>query len=155
MNPFENGNLPREENVIVIYGDITNFAKLFEIKDNNEIFNLVSEFYELAGNIIDANGGKVVKLIGDSFIAIFPAEKAEGLLDVLKLLQKDVDELLKSRNTDSRIHISAHIGPVIYGKVGTKNDKRLDVFGTTVNDTCRIKSAGIEFSDKLMEYLRS
>jgi len=155
MNICETVHSPIELDVIVVYADLTKFARHMEEKSNKEMFNLISEFYELSGEIVETGGGSVIKFMGDAFISVFPTEKANQLIGVLKLLQNNVNKLLRSKKLDSKIQISAHTGPVIYGKVGTKNDKRLDVFGATINDVCIMKSDGIELSHRLKEYLKS
>ena len=89
---------PVEQDLIVVYGDLTKFARHTEEKSNKEIFNLISEFYELSGEIVEEKGGgSVIKFMGDAFISVFPTEMANRLMGVLKSLQINVNELLMSK----------------------------------------------------------
>ena len=58
-------------------------------------------------------------------------------------LKDSGDKWLQNRGINCRHIIKAYYGPVIYGKIGTKNNKRVDIFGETVNAAALLKSNGL------------
>ena len=152
---LENDNLPKEEEVIIVWGDLTNFVKILNAKGNLELYYWLSEYSEFVGKEVELNDGTVLKYIADGFIAIFPANKVKNIENILEKLQNDVNDMLKNKGIDSQIYIKASIGKVALGEIGTKNNRHIDIFGNTVNELFKIKSDKLVFSKELLEKLNS
>lgn len=149
MTYFDTIQFPTECDVVVVFTDFTGFAKGCQNKSNREIFEMMSEYYELVGDMIDAGGGKIIKFIGDSTLMVFPAEIAKQAVETLKELKEKSDAWLIEQGIDGQLQVKAHVGPVMCGLIGTKHDKRLDVFGNTVNQTALLNTGNFVLSTEL------
>jgi len=127
---------------LVTISDLTGYAKFAAKKPENEIFQLLSDYYELVGDVIAPASGRVIKFMGDGALMLFPEDKVDAGVRALLELQGRGNRFLSERNVPSQHHIRAHFGPVCCGEVGTRNDKRLDVLGSTVNAVFMMKTPG-------------
>lgn len=50
-------------------------------------------------------------------------------------------------------YFKVHFGPVMAGPIGTRTDKRLDVFGETVNIAATLKAGGIAITPQVFRKL--
>ena len=100
-------------------------------------------------NAVDANGGEVLKFIGDAMLAIFPIEDnavsaCRNALAAVGAAKAAVDRQNELRASADRPRIryglALHVGDVMYGNIG--GEARLDftVIGPAVNLTSRIES---------------
>ena len=155
MSNLRETRSPAECTMLVAFADIAGFAKLCRSLSDQEIFALLSEFYEQVGRVIDASGGTVVKFMGDAALIVFPETAARQGAAALRELKAAADHWLRRRGgSDCVLHIQAHIGPVVCGPIGTAHDKRFDVLGNTVNQTAMLRSDGLVFSPELEQWLQ-
>jgi class 3 adenylate cyclase len=73
----------------------------------------------------------------------------QALLD----LKEDVDAFFTEIGWECRLNIKAHWGSVIAGPYGGASDKRFDILGKAVNETARLKGAGVVLSAKAFHKL--
>lgn len=153
MTTLKNINTPQEMNLLVAFFDLTKFAQFGRNHSAREIFDTLSAYYEFVGDIVENSGGQVVKFIGDAALIVYPETHVnEGVL-ALKALKDKGDAWLTKRGMPSRNIIKAHFGPVVCGQVGTRTDKRFDVFGETVNIAALLKSNGLAMTPQVFRKL--
>ena len=68
-------------------------------------------------------------------------------------LKEKTDKWLKEKGINSRLIVKVHFGPVICGYIGTKKDKKFDVFGETVNTTAILTSHGFSMTPQAFRCL--
>jgi class 3 adenylate cyclase len=140
MSKLDAINQVTECNLLVAFTDMTGFAKTARQISPRELWEMMSDHYELVGDVADQAEGKVVKFIGDASLIVFPEEKAnEGVL-ALKKLKEVTDGWFGERALPCRLRVSAHFGPVMCGPIGARADKRFDVSGVTVMTAARLKT---------------
>ena len=155
MEPFNHLDSPSERTLLVVFTDVTGFAKEFQNRTNREMFDLMSQFYELIGNEVVASGGKVVKFIGDGALLVYPEENAKRGVEALQQLRATANNWLKTHGLTGELRVRAHLGPVICGLLGTASEKRFDVLGDTVNITALLHSNGFTLSPELQRHIQS
>jgi class 3 adenylate cyclase len=155
MTTLNDIHTPTEMNLLVAFFDLARFTHFSRNRSAQEIFEFVSAFYEFVGDIIEDSGGTVVKFMGDAALIVYPETHVnEGVL-ALKALKDQGDVWLAGRNIPSRNIIKIHFGPVICGPMGTRTDKRFDVFGETVNIAALLKSNGLAMSPQVFRKLNA
>jgi class 3 adenylate cyclase len=112
-----------------LFTDLKGSTELYERVGDIVAYDLVREHFRVLNEIVAAQGGAVVKTIGDAVMATFPSpDRALGaalrMRDSLHALKKDL-----------LIKIGIHEGPCL---AVTLND-RLDYFGQTVNIAARVQ----------------
>jgi len=142
-----------ECNLLVSFFDLSWFSIFSQNKPIRYIFDFLAEYYEFVGDIIEQSGGRVVKFIGDGALVVFPEENLDSGVQALMTLREEGDKWLEERESPCRHMIKAHFGPVICGPVGSKSEKRFDVFGHTVNLTFIMKSSGLAITPQVFRQL--
>jgi class 3 adenylate cyclase len=139
---------------LVVVSDLTGYAKFAARKSEEELFQLLSAYYELVGDIVDSAGGRVIKFMGDAALMLFAEEDADAGVRAMLRLQEEGGRFLAGRDCPCRHHVRAHFGPVYLGEIGTRRDKRTDIFGTTINTLVLLKAPGSAITPEAFRRLR-
>ena len=137
--------------------DLRGFTALSERLVGDELIGMLNSYFGPMCEAVTANGGEVLKFIGDAMLAIFPVETDAALACRHALAAAKSAEHALTQENARRIAaglppidygIALHIGDVIYGNIGS--DARLDftVIGPAVNLTARIESLCRELNRK-------
>lgn len=145
---------PQKQELLVAFFDLTRFLRFSQSHTDYEVVEMLSGYYELVGDIIDDAGGTVVKFIGDAGLLAFPAERAQQGVLALKHLKDTGDIWLCDHDASScQAIIKAHFGPVICTQIGTRTDKRFDIFGETVCTAATLPSSGLALTAQVFRKL--
>jgi adenylate cyclase len=136
-------------NAVIWLSDLRGFTSLSESSPRDELIEMLNRYFGPMCDAVEASGGEVLKLIGDSVLAIFPIEldAAAACRRALEAAQTakaaiEAENLLRVTAAAPQIHygLALHVGDVMYGNIG--GDARLDftVIGPAVNLTARIES---------------
>lgn len=150
---FENIASPIECRAVFATADITGFAKASQSKSNREVFDLLTEFYEIVGGIVDEAGGKVVKFMGDAPLMIFPEDRAKQAVAALRSLTEKSSSCVSRFGSACQLRVKAHIGSVVCGPLGTATEKRFDIIGSSLIDLFRMPSGDFVISPELKQFL--
>jgi class 3 adenylate cyclase len=120
--------------VVFLFTDIKGSTALYEKLGDAQAYGLVRDHFKVLFDAVRAQGGLVVKTIGDAVMASFrrPEQALAAALAV-----HDTIDALKVPGTDESVVVKMglHAGPAI---AVTLND-RYDYFGQTVNKAARIQ----------------
>jgi class 3 adenylate cyclase len=72
----------------------------------------------VAEGLVSAAGGRVVKFMGDAFLAVWPETGAGDGVESLPALKRDIDAWWAARGWDSRVVPKAHFGHAVAGPFG-------------------------------------
>jgi adenylate cyclase len=109
---------------VVGFADLVGFTALSQQVGDDELATIVDQFEQLAFDVVTANGGRVVKMIGDE--VMFTVDSAAGAAEIgLALAEgsRGADEL-----SDLRVGLAA--GPLL--------EREGDLYGPVVNLASRI-----------------
>ncbi len=140
---------PIELTLVMAFADPTNYVKVCEEKSSREIFDMMSEYFELAGDIVEGAGGKIVKFMGDAVFAVFPGDDPAKAVNTLEKLKFQVESFFKRQGIESVLKVKAHIGSATCGAIGTRTHKLFDVVGHEVNVTALLPENDFVLSEKL------
>lgn len=127
---------------LVACSDLAGYAKYAGSKSAEEIFQLLSGYYEYLGDIVAGANGRVIKFMGDAALLLFPDSAVDAGMMALLKLQNEGDRYLAGKGIPCRHHIRAHFGTVIEGDLGTRAEKRPDILGSAVNAVFLLKTGG-------------
>ena len=111
--------------VTLMFTDLRGSTKLYREIGDASAFGRVREHFDVLERAIAAEGGAIIKTMGDSVMASF--RKPSSALRAIWNAQQNINEPL-------RLKVGIHHGPCI---VVNLND-RLDYFGSTVNIAARL-----------------
>jgi adenylate cyclase len=129
--------------------DLRGFTNLSETLPRDALIDLLNCYFGPMCDAVAAQGGEILKFIGDAMLAIFPiradaaATCAAALLAAERAQAALIEENRRRQDAGlARIDygLALHVGDVMYGHIGS--DTRLDftVIGPAVNLTARIES---------------
>jgi len=117
-----------------LFTDLKGSTALYERVGDLTAFDLVRAHFHALLDIIAAEGGAVVKTIGDSVMATFTRPE-QALLAAMEM-RKAMDRLNDARGTrDLVVKIGIHEGPCL----AVMLNERQDYFGQTVNIAARVQ----------------
>jgi hypothetical protein len=144
---------PTERRVVLALADIARFLVISRSISDRESFELLEDFYELIGGVVEGVGGKVVKFMGDAALMVFPEDLAGQAVDALLKFKAKAEAWLSKYQVDAKVALKAHIGTVVCGPIGTTWDKRFDVIGDAVMELFMLPSGDFVLSPELEELL--
>lgn len=150
---MEQSSKPIETQMLVAFFDLTGYTRLAEQRSATDLFEIISQFFELVGDAVEKSGGTVVKFMGDAGLLVYSEERADDGVRALVALKKSADEWLEKKGIGCRMVIKCHFGPVVAGKIGSSKNKRFDVYGLTVNQAATLQSFGVSITPQLFRKL--
>jgi adenylate cyclase len=135
---------------IIWLSDLRGFTGLSERLPRDALIELLNEYFGSMCAALDANGGEVLKFIGDAVLGIFPIlddddqpSACARALAAAAAAQETLKEVNASRADagEARIEygIALHVGDVMYGNIGGDNRLDFTVIGPAVNLAARIE----------------
>jgi class 3 adenylate cyclase len=112
-----------------VFTDLKGSTELYERVGDLAAFDLVRAHFRVLNKIVAAEGGAVVKTIGDAVMATFPTPD-RAMAAAFKMR-----EAVKDLNGDLLLKIGIHMGPCLAVSL---NDRQ-DYFGQTVNIASRVQ----------------
>jgi class 3 adenylate cyclase len=106
--------------------------------------DLLDGFYREAERLVSRSGGRVVKFMGDAFLAVWPKDAAARGAAALPAFKRDMDAWLAGTSWDSRVVVKAHSGTAIAGAFGVEGS--YDVLGNAVNLAATLPARTITIS---------
>ncbi|MCB9539257.1 MAG: adenylate/guanylate cyclase domain-containing protein, partial [Myxococcales bacterium] len=132
----------------ILFTDMVGSTRFYAEQGDARAFNAVTAHFREVQALVEAEGGAVVKTIGDAVMAAFPTPIA-GLACARAIQQTFAAE---REDTPVRLRISLHCGPCI----AVRLNAGIDYFGGTVNLAAKLQAraeAGeIAFSDALRRW---
>lgn len=134
---------------VLFYADLRGFTELADTLPGKELIVLLDDCFDCMVRPVVKQGGEILKFLGDGLLATFqvddkpPAAVTAAALDAASEALVLMETLAAKRAAGGKptpgLDIALHVGPVLYGNVGT--DARLDftVIGPAVNEAARIE----------------
>jgi adenylate cyclase len=139
-----------EINAVLWFSDLRDFTGMNERMSAADLLELLNNYLQLVGDALKAHGGEILKFIGDGVMAYFPAEDAlflpivtSSAIGAARRLMSDIEAANEARATGGhdpvRFGIGLHVGPVIFGNIGTEDRLDFTVIGPAVNRAARLE----------------
>jgi class 3 adenylate cyclase len=122
--------------VALLFTDLTDSTRLYASEGDGPAWSLVKAHFDALFAVITAQGGTVVKTMGDAVMAAFSEDGAAvraslGLLAVMDDFRRD-----HPAAPPLTIKVGVHAGPCVIVRANESND----YFGQTVNLAARLQS---------------
>ncbi|HEY2111286.1 MAG TPA: adenylate/guanylate cyclase domain-containing protein, partial [Dongiaceae bacterium] len=142
---IERGIADRIE-AVLWFSDLRGFTRITDAAEPAQIIPLLNDYAEAVVSAIQAEGGDVLKLIGDGVLAMFPAEErgkaCAAAIAAATGARERVVALNQRRSAESLpvtdMYLGLHIGEVFFGNVGSPDRLDFTVVGPAVNEASRI-----------------
>lgn len=149
-----------EIDAAILFCDLRGSTLLERALGRESYVELLNGFFEETTEIINANGGEVLKFIGDAVLAIFPSDARhrvaceQALTSAKEIVAKvgALDVSLKRGEAAEPIECAIGIafGSVTYGNVGSRERLDFTVIGTAANIAARLGDYGKMHGHKIV-----
>ena len=125
--------------------DLRGFTALSDHAPSETVIATLNALFDLQAKAIHAEGGEILKFIGDGVLAIFPAATsadARGAAQSALAAARATLEALGGGEAEPalRLVIALHFGEVTYGNIGSADRVDFTVIGPAVNLVSRIEA---------------
>lgn len=131
----------------ILFCDLRNFTAYTQENPSTAVIQRLNDWFGLAVEAVERNGGEVLKFIGDGMMAIFPAEELNPreacghALGAAQAICAGVDAWNRACD-GSRVPLdyglSLHLGYVAFGNIGGARRLDFTVIGPAVNLASRL-----------------
>jgi len=130
---------------VIWFSDLRGFTRITDFAPE-QIIPLLNDYADVIVSVIHAQGGDVLKLIGDGILAIFAAadraHACAAALAAATAARREVAALKARRAREglpvTDMYLGLHVGEVFYGNVGSTERLDFTVLGPAVNEVSRI-----------------
>lgn len=137
----------------VAFFDLSRIAKWSSSEDDARIATFLQAFYQLASRHLEPVGARLVKLMGDAGLAVFPKESAEQAIFALAAFAEEARAYALECGIDAYLNVNVHVGPMLTGSFGPAGAERFDVIGKAVNIAARLGRRGVTLSEQAFRCL--
>lgn len=127
------------ENKVILFTDLHHYSVVVE-RIGVEAVNFIQRFYVLFGDLVSEHGGRIVKYIGDSALAIFDEGSELAAVEMGVAIRRRYRSLAAEygvqEQTEAEIGIGA--GAVVTGIFGHPALRVFDIHGNAVNEAAII-----------------
>ena len=130
--------------------DLRGFTALSDRLPSETVVEILNLYFDCQVSAIRANGGEVLKFMGDGLLAVFPVDEYVG--DEAQVCSRVLEAARESRagvkalqfpNGDDverfRFGLALHLGRVLYGNIGGGNRLDFTCIGPAVNLAARLE----------------
>jgi len=117
--------------------------------DDLEMAAVLAEYYALVAEAVRPSEGRVVKVIGDGVLVVFPLQRAREAVAALRGLQSSANALWAEVDPRCRVQIKVGSGPVATGAMGPPGAERFDIYGTALNELFKLPAGDFVITPEL------
>ena len=154
----------------IMFCDVRGFTAMSEQLGATGVVKIMNHVFEIIEQEVLAQGGEILKFIGDALLVIFPSSSCKNNVSgqmITSAMQsvRRVEEYGRTLQLALSVGFGCHIGTVLYGNIGTDNRLDFTVMGPAVNLSSRLeamcKSLGAQLlvspivAEKHMDILQS
>ena len=129
----------------ILVSDMRDWSGLNNRLSAEDAVALANRYFEIVADAVDANGGEILKFIGDGVLAVFPTgenpDDDRRACESALAAARHAFETAKTSDPPLGVElgIGLHFGTVLYGNVGSTTRIDFTVLGRAVNIAARIE----------------
>jgi adenylate cyclase len=131
-----------ETEAAIILTDVRGFTALSVSEPPEGVLAALGIYFETIVAAVHAHGGDVLKFMGDGVLSIVPVEQHGHVQACAKAAAAMRDA--QAQLPQTRFVAALHVGPVIYGNVGSPDRLDFTVLGPSVNLVSRLEAVAKE-----------
>jgi adenylate cyclase len=140
------GSIQRVE-AAIFFSDLRGFTAFAEQAESELVMTTLNRYFDLVGAAIVAEGGHILKFMGDGILATFAeppgnssgANVCEQALRAARTAVRAVAATAEPAVQTLDLGIALHKGEVMYGNVGTPDRLDFTMIGPAVNEAARME----------------
>ncbi|HVC10095.1 MAG TPA: adenylate/guanylate cyclase domain-containing protein [Burkholderiales bacterium] len=162
--PTQSAAAEREQ-ALILLAELRNFTRMSEMLEPQQVLQLASEFFALAGRQVSGHGGEVFGMHNDALLAVFrhgsASSQAEQGVKAAHEITVDFAALAESWQEKfglrSAVAVALHLGETVFGVCGPQGLEQQVAFGDSLSVADRLvhraRAGEFVFSDIVMASL--
>jgi adenylate cyclase len=126
-----------EIDAAVLITDLRDSTGMSERLAPDALLERLGAYFEVVVEAVRSQGGDVLKFVGDGVLAVFPAEHG-GRHEACQRAARAIENAF-AKAAGMRFVAALHVGPVVYGNIGSLDRLDFTVVGPTVNYLSRLE----------------
>ena len=133
----------------ILFADLRGFTQLSEHSAIPSVLDYLNSWFGSIGEVVEANGGEILKFMGDAVLAIFPTSEDTNRARACQRALTAAQEMFRRTEADNARRaslgltavmygVALHVGEVAYGNVGAARRLDFTVIGPAVNRASRL-----------------
>jgi class 3 adenylate cyclase len=132
----------------ILFADIVGFTEISGKMSPAQLVEILNGIFSRFDRLAEKHKLEKIKTIGDAYMVVggLPEPENGSAQEVLQMaldMLETMKQFNKENNTDLKIRIGVHSGPVIAGVIGLKKFI-YDLWGDAVNVASRMESTGVD-----------
>lgn len=128
----------------ILFSDLVGFTQFSSEHSAKDVVDALNKLYSVFDDLLDKHQVEKIKTIGDALLLVSgipdPIENhAHRMTHMAIDMMRSVEQFNKANNTQFKIRIGIHTGPVVAGVIGKKKFV-YDIWGDSVNVASRMES---------------
>ncbi|RST87338.1 adenylate/guanylate cyclase domain-containing protein [Aquibium carbonis] len=137
----------------ILFADLIGFTELSNQLTGEQMVETLNDAFDVVVPLVEANGGEILKFLGDGFFAIFPYGGSRLIDDAVRSARQTIMEgeerLARAPvGRDVAFRWALHAGRFHYGNIGGANRLDFTAIGRPVNYAARLLAAASDLSLK-------
>jgi len=134
---------------VIWYSDMRDSTRLADSLAAEDFLQTVNSYFECTAGAVLANGGEVLRFIGDAVLAIFPIRDGDSrsACELAMAAVRDSQQRLQKLNAQRAAGglesldygLALHLGDVMFGNIGVPERLEFSVIGPAANEVARIE----------------
>jgi adenylate cyclase len=129
--------------------DLRAFTRMTDRLPSSAVIALLNDYFDVLAEVVERNGGEILKFLGDGLLAIFEegtaaCDQCAGALSAAEQALATFDSLNHERTGEGqpeiRFGIGLHLGDVQFGNIGSRERLDFTVIGPAVNEAARVEA---------------
>ncbi len=135
---------------VIWYSDMRDSTRLADSLVAEDFLKTVNSYFECTAGAVLANGGEVLRFIGDAVLAIFPIRDGDpkSACELAMAAVRDAEARLEAINGERAqaglevldYGLGLHVGDVMFGNIGVPERLEFSVVGPAANEVARIEN---------------
>jgi adenylate cyclase len=137
----------RTVSTVLWFSDLTGFTRIADTLPRDQLLELLNAYADCLVGVVHANGGEVLKFMGDGILAVFNGAQGDACrraLDAAQAARSAMAEVNRARRAAglavTGFTVALHEGEVLSGNVGSQERLDFTVIGPAVNEISRIQA---------------
>ena len=129
-----------ELDAAVLITDLRDSTGLSERLQPDALLDRLGSYFEIVVEAVRMQGGDVLKFLGDGVLAVFPAAPGNRQEACERAARAIMNAFANPAAHSMRFVAALHVGPVVYGNIGSPDRLDFTVVGPTVNYVSRLEA---------------
>ncbi len=142
------------EELVFAIASIDGSTRVGRTRPDLEMASVLSEYYALAAESLTSSQGRIIKVIGDGILVVFPVSRAREAVAALRGFQSSATALWSELDPGCRAQVKVGVGKVATGPFGPPGDERFDVYGNALNQLFKAPAAEFFVTPELAAILK-